>query len=184
MSMRPIVKNILDDISGVLSGINIEQYEQMVHTLAKADRIFVAGAGRSLLMMKAMAIRLMHIGKTVYVVGETITPSAGCNDILIVGTGSGETHTMKAIAEKAKIAKVSLLVITTNDNSTLAQQADKLLVIPASVNHLNPNEISWQPGGNSFEQSLLILGDAITMDVAKETGEDISGRLVRHANLE
>lgn len=182
--MKPILNHILSDIQSVLSRVEPEQYDTLVTRILEADRVFVAGAGRSLLMMKAFAMRLMHIGKTVYVVGETVTPAAGNGDLLILGTGSGETATLKAVAGKAEKAGVRILTITTNDQSTLAKQADDVIRLPASVNHLNPNGTSWQPGGNSFEQSLLLLADAVVLDVAQNTGTDISGKLTLHANLE
>lgn len=182
--MKEILGNILEDIRGVLSGVEDSQYEALVREVTTAQRVFVAGAGRSLLMSKAFAMRLMHIGKPVFVVGETVTPAAGAGDLLILGTGSGETATLKAIAGKAEKAGVRILVITTNPQSTLGQKADVVVRLPASVNHLNRGGGSWQPGGNSFEQSLLLLGDAVACDVASATGTDISGALKLHANLE
>lgn len=182
--MKPILNHILSDIQSVLSRVEPEQYDNLVTRILEADRVFVAGAGRSLLMMKAFAMRLMHMGKTVYVVGETVTPAAGSGDLLILGTGSGETAILKAVAGKAEKAGVRILTITTNDQSTLAKQADDLVLLPASVNHLNPNGASWQPGGNSFEQSLLLRADVVVLDVAQKTGMDLSGKLTLHANLE
>lgn len=182
--MKPILGNILTDIQNVLQGVSGEQYEALVQSILKTRRVFVAGAGRSRLMMQAFAMRLMHIGKTVYVVGETVTPAAGSGDLLIMGSGSGETATLKAIAAKAEKAGVTLLVITTKPGSTLGQAADLVVHLPASVNHLNRDGGSWQPGGNSFEQSLLLLGDAVACDVAAASGTDISGALTLHANLE
>lgn len=182
--MKQILGNILEDIRCVLSNVDEKQYDALVDQVTQAERVFVAGAGRSLLMSKAFAMRLMHIGKPVYVVGETVTPAAGPGDLLILGTGSGETATLKAIALKAEKAGVRLLVITTNPDSTLGQKADVVIHLPASVNHLNHSGGSWQPGGNSFEQSLLLLGDAVACDVAAAVGSDISGALKLHANLE
>ena len=182
--MKPIIHRILKDLQSVLGRVDSEQYEALVNHIVEADRVFVAGAGRSLLMVKAFAMRLMHIGKPVFVVGETITPAAGEKDLLILGTGSGETATLKAIVGKAQKVHTKILVITTNEESTLAKQAHCVVRIPASVNHLDPNGASWQPGGNSFEQSLLLMGDAVVMDVAERIGADISGKLTLHANLE
>lgn len=184
MSMEPTVNGILSDIAQVLDRVDSRQYACLVERVAVAERIFVAGAGRSLLMLKAVAMRLMHIGKTVCVVGETTTPAACAGDVLLLGTGSGETATLKAITKKAKAAGMTIVVLTTNSTSTLAGQADQLFLIPASVNHLDPNGASWQPAGNSFEQSLLLVGDALVMDVAKRIGVEMSGKLTRHANLE
>lgn len=182
--MKPVLKDILSDVERILDRADENQYDTLIAEITAAKRIFVAGAGRSLLMMKAFAMRLMHIGLTVYVVGETTTPAAKRGDLLIVGSGSGETATMKTVADRARNAGVRLLVITTNDGSTLAEKADAVVRLPASVNHLNPGGSSWQPGGNSFEQSLLLLGDAAAWDVAKLLGTDISGKLDLHANLE
>lgn len=184
MSMEPILSGIISDVTQVLEQLDAREYDCLVEHLTAAQRVFVAGAGRSLLMLKAVAMRLMHIGKTVYVVGETTTPAAQAGDILLLGTGSGETATLKAIASKAKAAQMTIIVLTTDPASTLAGVADMLLVIPASVNHLSPNGASWQPGGNSFEQSLLLVGDGLVMDVAKRMGVEMAGKLTRHANLE
>lgn len=182
--MKPILGNILEDIRAVLAGVDEGQYDALVKSILDARRVFVAGAGRSALMIKAFAMRLMHIGIPVYVVGETTTPAAGPGDLLIMGTGSGETATLKAIAAKGEKAGVKLLVITTNPASTLGAKADAVVHLPASVNHLNRSGSSWQPGGNSFEQSLLLLGDAVACDVAAAAGKDLSGALTLHANLE
>ena len=55
----------------------------------KAD-IF-SGAGRISLIMQAMGTRLMHLGKTVHVVGKSTTPSIRAGELLILGSGSGQT---------------------------------------------------------------------------------------------
>lgn len=61
----------------MLGQVDSRQYEELIASVVEADRVFVAGAGRSLLMVKAFAMRLMHIGKPVYAVRETVTPAAG-----------------------------------------------------------------------------------------------------------
>lgn len=174
---------IIAELQAILASVEPRQSEIMTNEILTAKRVFVAGAGRSLLMMKAFAMRLMHAGFTAYVVGDTVTPAITGEDILLVGTGSGETATLRVIAERAKKAGAKVAALTTKENSSIGQLADCTLVIPASVNHLETGK-SWQPGGNSFEQSLLIFLDAMLIKLAALKGVDISKGLNLHANLE
>ncbi len=184
MQINDYTSNILKDIDGVFSKISNESADLLLDKIISCNRVFSAGAGRSQLMMKAFAMRLMHSGTGSFVVGETVTPAITDKDILIIGSGSGETATLKVIAENAKKANAVLAVITTAPKSSLASMADVVLEIPASVNHLNKNGNSWQPGGNSFEQSLLIFLDALVIMLADRKNIDVSSTLTLHANLE
>lgn len=184
MRINDYTNDILEDINRVLSNVSDESADSFLNKLSSGSRIFTAGAGRSQLMMKAFAMRIMHLGMSSFVVGETITPSITDRDILIIGSGSGETATLRIIAERAKCAKATLAVITASPKSTIASMADIMLEIPASINHIDKNGNSWQPAGNSFEQSLLVLLDATVMMLADRKNIDISSALICHANLE
>lgn len=183
MNVLDYSKRITDEIQEILAAMNPEQAEKMATEILSAKRVFLAGAGRSLLMLKAFAMRLMHAGFTAYVAGETVTPAITEEDMLVVGTGSGETATLRVVVEKAKKVGAKIGVLSTKKNSSIAQMADYALIIPASINHLEIGK-SWQPGGNSFEQSLLIILDAMLIKLAEANGVDISKGLNLHANLE
>lgn len=183
MNVLDYSKRITDEIQEILAAMNPEQAEKMATEILSAKRVFLAGAGRSLLMLKAFAMRLMHAGFTAYVAGETVTPAITDEDILVVGTGSGETATLRVVVEKAKKVGAKIGVLSTKKDSSIAQIADYALIIPASINHLEIGK-SWQPGGNSFEQSLLIILDAMLIELAEAKGVDISKGLNLHANLE
>ncbi|HID41529.1 MAG TPA: 6-phospho-3-hexuloisomerase, partial [Pyrodictium sp.] len=75
------MKEIVLFVDKVIDKLNPEQVKQMLDTLEKAYRsghkVLVMGAGRSGLVGRAFAMRLMHLGFNVYVLGETITPSIG-----------------------------------------------------------------------------------------------------------
>ena len=102
--MEPLqnAARILDDLRDILAAVDPQKAELICSDIRKANRVFVAGAGRSLLMMRAFAMRLMHLGFVVYVVGETVTPAIGKDDLLLIGTASGETATLKVVAERPK----------------------------------------------------------------------------------
>ena len=48
------------------------------------NRIFIAGVGRTGLMMKSFSMRLMHLGLKVFYIGETNTPKINHKDLIIV----------------------------------------------------------------------------------------------------
>ena len=125
-------------------------------------------------------MRLMHVGKTVYVVGETTTPAITVGDLLIFGSGSGRTAGLLAAAETARHQGAQILLFTTDATSTLAGLADHRVVIPTP----SLREGSLQPMGSLFEQSLLILCDSLILKLMQRTGVDATQMLERHANLE
>ena len=86
--MKSIINTVVEEISTVLSKVNEEEAIALSEELKKAKRIFISGEGRSGLMGKAIAMRLMHGGFHVYVTGETITPSIAVGDLLIAISGS------------------------------------------------------------------------------------------------
>lgn len=176
--------HILDDLREILNEIDSGQIENVLTDILESNKIFVAAAGRSFLMMKAFAMRLMHMGFKVYVVGEIVTPAIQKGDLLLMGSGSGETATLRVIAEKAKKAGATLDVLTIYKDSSIAGLSDRILVIPAATNQVEGGKTSWQPGGSSFEQSILILLDSMTISLAHELDISLSGALNLHANLE
>ena len=179
---------LLEELNYSLSRIRDEEVQSLMDAILSARRIFVAGAGRSLLMMRGFAMRLMHLEMTSFVVGETVTPSIGPGDLLIIGSGSGETGTLKIYAQKALAAGAKLALITVHPDSTLGQMADHKLVIAASTvkNAQDTGFVSRQPGASMFEQTLLLLGDALILALQERLGvTDINESMNRlHANLE
>ena len=67
---------------------------------------------------------MMHMGIDAYVVGETVTANLEKGDLLIIGSGSGETKTLVAIAEKAKSLGGTVAAITISPESTIGELAD------------------------------------------------------------
>lgn len=180
--MESIIEQLLAEVGVCLRQVSIESLTQAVLLMETSPRIFVAGAGRSGLVMRAFGMRLMHLGKTVYVVGETTTPSISAADLLIFGSGSGRTAGLLGVAEMARRQGAQILLFTTDATSPLAELADHRIVIP--VPSLREAEGSLQPMGSLFEQSLLILCDSLILKLMRRTGVDAAQMLERHANLE
>jgi 6-phospho-3-hexuloisomerase len=156
----------------------------IIPLIQQAERIFVVGAGRTGLALKAAAMRLMHLGLTVFVVGETTTPAIKAGDLLLAGSGSGTTSTIVKAAEKAAAVGAQILAISTTTDSPLAALATQLLVLPAAQKQDHGGTISQQYAGSLFEQSVLLLTDAIFQTLWALDGTPTEELWKRHANLE
>ncbi|MYL35807.1 SIS domain-containing protein [Pontibacillus yanchengensis] len=180
------VTNIItDELTATLSNINDNDVEQLLEKINKADKVFFVGVGRVLLSLKSIAKRLAHLGVNTYVVGQTTEPAITENDLLIVGSGSGETAFPLIIAQKAKQYGASVAHIGSNPNSSMSEYADVSVRIPASSKIDTPEEVhSVQPMKSLFEQSLLLLGDTIALMMVKERNIEIESLWEYHANLE
>ncbi|GHL77917.1 hypothetical protein ECZU34_56650 [Escherichia coli] len=90
------------DLHQAMSRIDGAALARLEQAIAEANTVFVFGAGRSLLMLKAFAMRLMHIGLKVHVVGDVVTPALKNGDLLLLASASGETASLVNVATKAK----------------------------------------------------------------------------------
>jgi 6-phospho-3-hexuloisomerase len=177
---------ILTELKITLGGLSEAKLKSLVKAILTSQKIFVAGAGRSGLMTKAFAMRLMHMGFTAYVVGEIITPGIRPDDLLIIGSGSGSTESLTVMAEKAKSFGARIALISIIKDSRIGKLADLVITIPAPTPKLNNEHgfTSIQPMGSLFEQSLLLTLDMIIMLLMVESNKDSAMMFQRHANLE
>jgi len=176
-------KIISQEISDVVGNLDQQQLAALVEAMLAAQRVFVCGAGRSLLMMRAFAMRLMHMGVEAYVVGETITPAIANGDLLIAGSGSGQTQGTLATLQAAAARGARTAGITAHGDSEIAEACDLVVVVPLPVTgEAGPS--SCQPLGSLFEQSLLVVGDVLVLRLMKRMGATNEQMRARHTNLE
>lgn len=178
------LKMILAENSRLATEIDFNQIADIIPFIQNADRIFVVGAGRTGLALKAAAMRLMHLGFTVFVAGETTTPAIRDNDLLIAGSGSGTTGTIVKAAEKAVSIGAKVISISTSGTSPLAKLSDHVAILPAAQKQDHGGAISKQYAGSLFEQSVLLLTDAIIQTLWQMDGTPAEELWQRHANLE
>jgi 6-phospho-3-hexuloisomerase len=159
--------------------------EELSDAILGANKIFVAGAGRSGLMMKAFAMRLMHLGFQAYVAGETVTPGIEEGDLLLIGSGSGETRSLAGMAEKAKVLNARVAVATIHPESTISSRSDIIIPLPgAAKDQSSGSGLTIQPMGSLFEQTLLLFLDAVILRLMEQQGQDSRTMYGKHANLE
>ncbi len=176
-------KIISQEIGDVVGNLDQEQLSALVEAILAAKRVFVCGAGRSLLMIRAFAMRLMHMGVEAYVVGETVTPAIANGDLLIAGSGSGQTRGTLATVQATAARGARTAVITAHGNSGIAEACDLVVVVPLPVTD-EAGSSSPQPRGSLFEQSLLVVGDVLVIRLMKRMGATNEQMLARHTNLE
>ena len=90
--MKTSIKAMLDNIETAEDYLDEDSINNIIEILTTSKNIFVIGAGRSGLAGKAFAMRLMHLGLSAYVVGETISPAIYADDCILAISGSGETN--------------------------------------------------------------------------------------------
>ncbi|MGX7197834.1 6-phospho-3-hexuloisomerase [Enterococcus olivae] len=185
MEFKQIQKKIVTEISETMNGISEEQVLQVAHAISQAEKVFFVGVGRVLLSLEGIAKRLAHLGVSTVVVGQITEPAITENDLLIVGSGSGESAFPLAIARKAKQFDAKVAHIGSNPNSSMKEYADYFVRIPVQTKLNLENEVSSvQPMTSLFEQSLLLLGDTIALMMIEENEIDMHGLWRFHANLE
>ena len=183
-SYTPHRTMILKELDSTLSAVNEAEIAVAQRMILAAKRVFVTGAGRSGLALRMAAMRLMHLGLTVHVTGEITAPAITQGDLLIVASGSGTTAGAVHAAEIARKAGADVLAITTAPESKLGVLAQGLVVIPAATKQDHGGAKSEQYAGALFEQSVLLLTDAMFQTMWRERGESAEQLWKRHANLE
>jgi 6-phospho-3-hexuloisomerase len=171
-------------IAAVVGRIKKAEVDALVEAILEAETIFIAGAGRSLLMLSAFAMRLVHLGLRAFVVGETSTPAIGADDLLIAGSGSAVTRTTLAMVEAAHERGARVCTITANPDGPIPQASDFVVEIPWPLTKISNGELMPQPPGSLFEQCLLVLGEHIIMRLMDELGTTPQEMRARHSKLE
>jgi len=173
-------------IRNIKKDLDLAKVQELIDAIEGARSIFVMGAGRSGFVAKAFAMRLMHLGYNVYVVGETVTPRIKKEDLLIAISGSGETTSVVNISRKAKeLIGSKLVAITQNKDSTLAKMSDIVVLLKGKTKTEKNDEIARiAPLGTMFELTALIFLDGLIAELMKIKNLTEKDLEARHAVLE
>lgn len=178
-----MIQEVMKEINQVMTQVDETQLHHTLSLFTHKRRIFVRGAGRSGFQAKGFAMRLMHLGYEVYVIGETITPSVKEGDLFIAISGSGTTKGVLMDAISAKEKGLTLLVFTSNRQSELAQIADALVVIPGATKTGSGIE-SIQLLSSLFDQTLHITLDILCLMLSRQQSVTKDEILQAHVNIE
>jgi len=194
--VRDMMRLMARRIISIAESLSDEEVEQFVGEILEARRIYVMGAGRSGLVAKAFAMRLMHLGFSSFVVGETITPAMSADDLMVVFSGSGKTKTVADISETAKEIGARLALISSNRESRIGRIADIIVIIEHQrddvkddgaefeIRQMMGEHKSFAPLGTLFETAAMIFADAVISRLMEITKIDEKELKDRHANIE
>lgn len=177
------IQLIMDEINEVMSLVKEDELEKALSYFKKDQRIFITGAGRSGFQAKGFAMRLMHIGYTDFVMGETITPSIKKGDTWVAISGSGTTKSIVDDTQKAKKLGLDILVLTSDVSSPLAQLADHVIEVPGATK-TGAGVKSAQLLSSLFDQTVHITLDALALKLAQRDQTSNEEALASHVNVE
>jgi 6-phospho-3-hexuloisomerase len=194
--VQEMMRLMASKIRAIANTISDDDTEKFIGELLKAKRIYVIGAGRSGLVAKAFAMRLMHLGLQAYVVGETITPALNKGDVMVIFSGSGRTKTVADLAETAKEIGGRICLITSNADSRIGKIADCIVIIEHQrddvdddafefeIRQMTGDHKSFAPLGTLFETTSMIFADAVISRMMEISKIDESALKNRHTNIE
>lgn len=187
------LSEILEHLQVSSKKLRSEQVDGFIDALLGAKRVFVVGVGRSGLVVRAFAMRLMHLGIDVHVIGETITPALRDDDFLVALSGSGKTSFAVSTAKIAKRMGTKIAVITSYPRSTLAKLADHIVTLPgrtkiaAMESYLDRQIVgeyeSLAPMGTLFEVTALVFLDSVVASLMVKLGRKEEELRARHATI-
>jgi len=190
---------IADFIINATKELKREQVERMINKLVEAyerrnHKILVMGAGRSGLVGRAFAMRLLHLGYNVYVLGDTIVPRIGEGDIVIAISGSGRTKLIVTAAEAAKHVGATVIAVTSYPDSPLAEIADIVVEVPGRTKIAREEDYFARqilgiheplaPLGTLFEDTAMVFLDAVVAELMERLGKTEEDLKAIHANIE
>ncbi|WP_309492543.1 6-phospho-3-hexuloisomerase [Candidatus Hecatella orcuttiae] len=196
--LKTVIDEILRSISLTVSKLDLEEVNKLIDLLIEAKRsdkkIMVIGAGRSGLVGRAFAMRLMHLNFNVHVVGETITPAVERDDILLAISGSGTTTVIVTAARIAKKVGAKIVAITSHRNSPLGKQADHTVIVRGRTKLAKDRDyFSRQilgvheplaPLGTVFEVASTVFLDSLVTVLMRRLGKTEKDLRARHATIE
>ena len=194
--VQETMKLMAAKIEGIAEKISEEEIRRFIQEILNAERIYVIGAGRSGLVAKAFAMRLMHLGLQSYVVGETITPAISEGDVIVAFSGSGNTKTVADISETAKEIGAKICLITSAPGSRIGRIADCSVIIENERDKVTDDSLEYEirqmmgehrsfaPLGTIFETTAMVFADAIISALMEITRINEVDLKKRHTNIE
>jgi 6-phospho-3-hexuloisomerase len=177
MKFSELSDRVLGELGSILRCVDEEAVENLVAGILSSDRVFLAGMGRSGLVTRPFAMRLMQLGLQAYVVGDATTPAIGKGDLLIAVSGSGETRITYHIASAAESSGARVFLLTGRDASSIGHISDLAIVLPDAPRRVLPLR-------SAFEGAVYIFLDAVIVLMMEKTGVTCQQMMERHSNLE
>jgi 6-phospho-3-hexuloisomerase len=176
----------LDELRAVVRGVDETALDRFAEAIAGAPQIAAYGVGREGLMMRALAMRLYHLGLDAHVVGEMTTPPLGPGDLLLVSAGPGDFATVVALVGVAKEAGATTACVTAQPQGAVPRACDVVLHLPAQTmaDDQGAAANSVLPMGSLYEGAQYLVFELLVLRLRERLGASPEAMRARHTNLE
>lgn len=173
------------ELTDVIERIDPAEVGALIETLAGAQRIVLHGVGREGLMMKALAMRLFHMGLDAHIVGDMTAPPVGAGDVLLVSAGPGYFSTVEALMGVARSAGAKTACFTAQPDGMTPGNADLIVVLPAqTMADDTTGPTSFLPMGSLYEGVQYLFFEYLVLLLRDHMGITSEQMRSRHTNLE
>jgi 6-phospho-3-hexuloisomerase len=175
-----------EELRAATAAIDPPALDRFVAALAGARRIVCYGVGREGLMMRALAMRLYHLGLDAHVVGDMSCPPVGEGDLLVVSAGPGAFSTVLGLIGVARRNGARVACVTAQPEGAAPRAADVVLTIPAQTmaNDQGAAATSFLPMGSLFEGAQYLAFELVILALRERLGVAPEAMRARHTNLE
>jgi len=173
------IKRVISEINkcvGHFDTINGHTLPHFLEVIERAHNIFLIGAGRMGYACRGFAMRLSHLGYKSFFISDSNTPRVTPNDLVIFGTSSGNTPSIRMMLDIAVSAEAMTACITANSNGYVSRHAGITLYM---------GEIqTGQFMKTVYEQSIQVVFDYIASLLIEERGLDTGILGLNHSIFE
>ena len=184
MTLADQIAQAAAELAQGAAGTNPQALADLVEDLATARRIVTYGCGREGLMMRALTMRLCHLGLNAHVVGDMSCPPLGPGDLFLASSGPGSLSTVAALLHQARSAGARTACITAQPDGPDPQGCDLVLTIPAQTMADDANSTTLLPMGSVFEGAQFLIFEILILHLRDRLGESATTMRARHTNLE
>uniref|UniRef100_A0A5B6YWM0 6-phospho-3-hexuloisomerase n=1 Tax=Davidia involucrata TaxID=16924 RepID=A0A5B6YWM0_DAVIN len=199
--MSALASQICNQISSVFSSPSSKppaldvMVEEISGAAARNGQVLVYGVGREGLMVKALCMRLAHLGLSAHCVFDMTTPPISSPDLLIASAGPGGFSTVDAICGIARVNGARVLLLTAQpETGSAVKYASAIACIPAKTmadDHDHDIDGGGMGGsrpllpmGSVYEGAMFVLFEMVIFKLAQVLGESPEAVRSRHTNLE
>lgn len=177
-------RTALDEIGGIFNSMDPSMLDRLTEVIQTASTIHCYGLGREGLMLRALCMRLMHLGFDAHMIGDVTAPPASLGDLMIVTCGPGDLVMTRAMIQLGKRAGAKVLVVTAEPDGSDPKLADIVVTLPAQTMADDQTRAGVLPMGTAFEIALLLFFDLAAIHLKGLTGQSNDDLRARHTNLE
>lgn len=160
---------------------------ELTITASQNGRVFLYGVGREGLMLKALCMRLAHLGLSAHFVFDMTTPPITAGDLLVASAGPGGFSTVDAICSVARSYGGRVLLLTAQPKTGSCVKHASVVAFVAAQTMADDGEVKSRPllpMGSVYEGALFVLFEMVVYKLGEALGESPEAVRSRHTNLE